>query len=118
MAKSWHPVALLLPNGKWPLPHLLDHPAHAVMVPQGFGAGVGKVEFEQGNWYRGGAPTDVVYLVALRYSKDAIRPQFPSSATQEQLIHVSRYFDLATEMPPVDWAKAFRHLPLLIFSKM
>ena len=34
----------------------LDHPAHAAMVPQGFGAGVGRVGqyFEQGNWYRGG----------------------------------------------------------------
>ena len=35
----------------------LDHPSHAAMVPQGFGAGVGVVGsyFEQGNWYRGGA---------------------------------------------------------------
>src|SRR5690606_17293454 len=35
----------------------LDHPAHAAMVPQGYGAGVGRVGgyFEQGNWYRGGA---------------------------------------------------------------
>ena len=30
----------------------LDHPAHAAMVPMGFGAGVGRVGpyFEQGNW--------------------------------------------------------------------
>ncbi|MDH3795907.1 MAG: CocE/NonD family hydrolase, partial [Flavobacteriaceae bacterium] len=35
----------------------LDHPSHAAMVPQGYGAGVGRVGdyFEQGNWYRGGA---------------------------------------------------------------
>ncbi|HUF69913.1 MAG TPA: CocE/NonD family hydrolase, partial [Longimicrobiales bacterium] len=35
----------------------LDHPGHAAMNPQGFGAGVGRVGpyFEQGNWYRGGA---------------------------------------------------------------
>ena len=35
----------------------MDHPAHAAMVPQGYGAGVGRVGdfYEQGNWYRGGA---------------------------------------------------------------
>ncbi|MFK7981204.1 MAG: CocE/NonD family hydrolase, partial [Saprospiraceae bacterium] len=34
-----------------------NHPALAAMVPQGFGAGVGRVGglYEQGNWYRGGA---------------------------------------------------------------
>ena len=34
----------------------LDHPSHAAMVAQGFGAGVGRVGqyYEQGNWYRGG----------------------------------------------------------------
>jgi predicted acyl esterase len=33
------------------------HPAFAAMIPQGFGAGVGRVGgyWEQGNWYRGGA---------------------------------------------------------------
>jgi len=33
------------------------NPAFAAMIPQGFGAGVGRVGpyFEQGNWYRGGA---------------------------------------------------------------
>ena len=35
----------------------LDHPAHAAMIPAGFGAGVGRVGrfYEQGNWFRGGA---------------------------------------------------------------
>jgi hypothetical protein len=33
------------------------NPAFAAMIPQGFGAGVGRVGpyYEQGNWYRGGA---------------------------------------------------------------
>ena len=33
------------------------NPAFAAMIPQGFGAGVGRVKpyYEQGNWYRGGA---------------------------------------------------------------
>src|SRR5215469_5482463 len=32
-------------------------PGYTTMIPQGFGAGVGRVApyFEQGNWYRGGA---------------------------------------------------------------
>ena len=35
----------------------LDHPAHATVVPMGFGAGVGRIDdyYEQGNCYRGGA---------------------------------------------------------------
>ncbi len=92
----------------------LDHPSHAAMVPQGFGAGVGKVgEFwEQGNWYRGGAQQMLFTAWLYGTQNDAIRPQFPKNATQEELIRASRYFDLATEMPPVDWSKGLRHLPV------
>jgi hypothetical protein len=43
---------------------------------------------------------------------DAIRPQFPKTATQEQLIRASRQFDLAPEREKVDWAKALAHLPV------
>ena len=92
----------------------LDHPSHAAMVPQGFGAGVGKVgEFwEQGNWYRGGAQQMLFTAWLYGTQNDAVRPQFPKNATQEELQRVSRYFDLATEMPPVDWSKGLRHLPV------
>ena len=92
----------------------LDHPAHAAMIPQGYGAGVGKVgEFwEQGNWYRGGAQQMLFTAWLYGTQNDVIRPEFPKNATQEQLVRVSRYFDLATEMPPVDWSKALRHLPV------
>jgi putative CocE/NonD family hydrolase len=92
----------------------LDHPSHAAMVPQGFGAGVGKVgEFwEQGNWYRGGAQQMLFTAWLYGTQNDAIRPQFPKNATQEELVRASRYFDLATEMPPVDWSKGLRHLPV------
>jgi len=92
----------------------LDHPAHVAMVPQGFGAGVGKVgEFwEQGNWYRGGAQQMLFTSWLYGTQNDAVRPLFPKEATQEQLVRASRYYDLATEMPPVDWSKAFRHLPV------
>jgi uncharacterized protein len=92
----------------------LNHPALAAMVAQGFGAGVGKVgEFwEQGNWYRGGAQQMLFTTWLYGVQNDAIRPTFPKDATPAQLLHVSRYFDVAPEMPPVDWAKSLRHLPV------
>jgi hypothetical protein len=36
---------------------------------------------------------------------------FPPNATQEDLIRASRFFDLAAQLPPVDWSKALWHLP-------
>jgi putative CocE/NonD family hydrolase len=37
---------------------------------------------------------------------------FPPSTTQEELIRASRAFDLAQQLPSVDWSKALRHLPV------
>jgi hypothetical protein len=37
---------------------------------------------------------------------------FPPGTSQEDLIAASRLFDLAPQMPPVDWSKALRHLPV------
>ena len=92
----------------------LDHPAHAAMVPQGFGAGVGRVGkfYEQGNWYRGGAEQMLFFSWLYGVQNDRIRPSFPADATQEELIRNSRYFDLAPERPKVDWVQANKHLPL------
>jgi putative CocE/NonD family hydrolase len=66
----------------------LDHPAHAAMVPQGFGAGVGRVGnfYEQGNWYRGGAEQMLFFVWLYGVQNDRIRPTFPADATQEELI--------------------------------
>jgi len=91
----------------------LDHPAHAALVPQGFGAGVGRVGdfYEQGNWYRGGAQ-QMLFTAWLYGNQNIQRPQFPPDMSQEDLIRVSRYFDLAPEMPPVDWSEALRELPV------
>jgi hypothetical protein len=36
---------------------------------------------------------------------------FPPNTSQQDLIRVSRMFDLAPQMPPVDWSKALWHLP-------
>ena len=88
------------------------------MVPQGFGAGVGRVGpyHEQGNWYRGGAE-QMLFFAWLYGNQNNQRPMFPADMSREDLIRVSRYFDLAPEMPPVDWAEALGHLPLVDIMK-
>jgi putative CocE/NonD family hydrolase len=37
---------------------------------------------------------------------------FPPNTSQEDLIKASRMFDLAPQMPPVDWSQALRFLPV------
>ena len=88
------------------------NPAFAAMIPQGFGAGVGRVApyFEQGNWYRGGA-VQMLFVAWIYGEQNMVRPMFPPNTSQEDLIRASRMFDLAPQMPPVDWSKALRHLP-------
>lgn len=92
----------------------LDHEAHAAVVAQGFGAGVGRIGdwYEQGNWYRGGAE-QMLFFPWLYGVQQNVRPTFPPNVTQEELARVSRYFDLAAEMPRVDWSEALWHLPLV-----
>lgn len=91
----------------------LDHPAHAAMVPQGFGAGVGRIGdwYEQGNWYRGGAE-QMLFFSWLYGVQNTQRPQFDPDLDPDDRARVARYFDLAPEMPRVDWPEAFWHLPL------
>src|ERR1043165_4915511 len=88
------------------------NPALAAIIPQGFGAGVGRVApyFEQGNWYRGGA-VQMLFIAWLSGEQNQVRPMFSADTSQEYLIRVSKSFDLAQQMPPVDWSKALRHLP-------
>src|SRR4051795_498878 len=90
----------------------LGHPGYAAMNVQGFGAGVGRVGpyYEQGNWYRGGA-VQMLFIAWLYGEQNQVRPMFPPSTSQQDLIRASKSFDLAQEQPPVDWAKALRHLP-------
>ncbi len=82
------------------------------MIPQGFGAGVGRVApyYEQGNWYRGGA-VQMLFAAWIYGEQNQMRPMFPANASQADLIEESKMFDLAPQMPPVDWAKALKHLP-------
>jgi len=88
------------------------NPAFAAMIPQGFGAGVGRVApyYEQGNWYRGGA-VQMLFITWIYGEQNQVRPMFPPKTSQEDLIRASRMFDLAPQMPPVDWAQALKYLP-------
>ncbi|MEM1257492.1 MAG: CocE/NonD family hydrolase [Bacteroidota bacterium] len=92
----------------------LDHPAHAAMVPQAFGAGVGRVGelMEQGNWYRGGVEQLLFFSWLYGVEHDTFKPRIPEGATQEDLIRISRFYDLAPENPPVDMSEALQHLPI------
>ena len=92
----------------------LDHPSHAAMVPQGYGAGVGRIGKinEQGNWYRGGVEQMLFFSWLYGVEHDKFKPRIPAEATQEDLIRISRFYDLAPENPPVDMELALNHLPI------
>ncbi len=94
------------------------NPALATIVPQGFGAGVGRVGpyFEQGNWYRGGA-VQMLFIAWLYGEQNQVRPMLPSNTSQEDMIRASKMYDLAPQMPRVDWSKALRHLPVMDIIK-
>jgi putative CocE/NonD family hydrolase len=89
------------------------NPAFAAMNVQGFGAGVGRVGgyYEQGNWYRGGA-VQMLFIAWIYGEQNQVRPMFPPNTSQEDLIRASKAFDLAQQLPPVDWSKALWHLPV------
>jgi predicted acyl esterase len=90
----------------------------AAMIPQGFGAGVGRVKpyWEQGNWYRGGA-VQMLFIAWLYGEQNQVRPMFPPNTSQQDLILASKFFDLAPQMPPVDWSKALWRLPVMDIIK-
>ncbi|HXU07378.1 MAG TPA: CocE/NonD family hydrolase, partial [Blastocatellia bacterium] len=96
----------------------LGNPALAAIIPQGFGAGVGRVGgyYEQGNWYRGGA-VQMLFIAWLSGEQNQVRPMFPPTTSQEDLILASKSFDLAQQLPPVDWSKALQHLPVMDIMK-
>lgn len=92
----------------------LGNPAFAAMIPQGFGAGVGRVGpyYEQGNWYRGGA-VQMLFITWLYGEQNQVRPMFTLDTSQQDLVLASKAFDLAPQLPPVDWSQALRHLPVM-----
>ena len=91
----------------------LGNPSFTTMIPQGFGAGVGRFApyFEQGNWYRGGA-VQMLFISWIHGQQNQVRPMFPPDTQRSDLIRVSKSFDLAQQLPKVDWTKALNHLPV------
>src|SRR6266705_2788206 len=91
----------------------MGNPAYAAMNVQGFGAGVGRVApyYEQGNWYRGVA-VQMLFIAWLYGEQNPVRPMFLPNTSREDLIRASKAFDLAQQLPPVDWSKALWHLPV------
>jgi hypothetical protein len=92
----------------------LGNPALAGIIAQGFGAGVGRVGgwYEQGNWYRGGA-VQMLFIAWLYGQQNQVRPMFAPGVPREDLLRASKSFDLAQQLPPVDWSRALRHLPAM-----
>lgn len=88
--------------------------ALAAFIPEGFGAGVGRVApyYEQGNWFRGGAVQMLfgTWLYDYGFQLDA-RPMFPEGTSQADLVRMAKVFDLDPHEPEVDWSKALQHLP-------
>jgi putative CocE/NonD family hydrolase len=89
-----------------------NHPAHAAMVPQASGAGIGRVgEFhEQGNWYRGGVPR-TLFSIWLYGVDNPLRAQIPEGLDADVRQYLSRYSDLEPKKPDVVWSKQVWHLP-------
>lgn len=92
----------------------MDHPAHSAMVPQGFGAGVGKIGdfYEQGNWYRGGAVQMLFIAWLYGTQHDTMAPRLPEGIGQEDLLRLQRFYDMAPRYPKVDWSEGLAHLPV------
>ncbi|RAI89408.1 CocE/NonD family hydrolase [Algoriphagus yeomjeoni] len=92
----------------------LDHPALAALVPQGYGAGVGRVgEFnEQGNWYRGGAGQMLFTNWLYSVQHDPMAPKLPKDISQKDLLRLQRFYDMSPEYPRIDSKEALAHLPI------
>jgi uncharacterized protein len=92
----------------------MNHPAHAAMVPQGYGAGVGRIGdyYEQGNWYRGGAGQMLFTAWLYGTQHDPMAPRLAEGIAQEDLQRLQRFYDMAPRYPKVDWKEGLAHLPV------
>ncbi|MGY8985355.1 MAG: CocE/NonD family hydrolase [Sphingomonadales bacterium] len=91
----------------------MNHPAHAAMVPQASGAGIGRVgEFsEHGNWYTGGVQR-ILFFIWLYGVDNPLRAQIPEGLSPEMRTRLSSYNDLSTSKPRIDWKTQIHHLPI------
>ena len=48
----------------------------------------------------------MLFITWIYGEQNQVRPMFPPDTSQEDLIRVSKSFDLAPQLPPVDWSKA------------
>jgi len=92
----------------------LAHPAHKAMVPMASGAGIGQVGefYEQGNWYKGGVH-QTLFSVWLFGVQQQVYPRFPAGTAEDDLRRFRKMYDLAPEMPDVDWKQQLRNLPAI-----
>lgn len=92
----------------------LNHPTHVALVPQAFGAGVGRIGnyYEQGNWYRGGAGQMLFTAWLYGTQHDPMAPKLPEGISQEDLLRLQKFYDMAPRYPRVDWKVALSHLPV------
>jgi uncharacterized protein len=91
----------------------MDHPAHAAMIPQSAGAGIGRVgEYaEHGNWYRGGVPR-TLFAVWIYGTDNPLRAQYPGDVTPEIRRRLAQYSDLNPAKPTVNWQQRTKTLPV------
>ncbi len=92
----------------------MNHPAHAALVPQAFGAGVGRIGefYEQGNFYRGGANQMLFTAWLYGTQHDPMAPRLPVGIQQKDLLRLQKFYDMAPEYPKVDWKEGLSHLPV------
>ena len=92
----------------------LDHPSHAAMVPMGFEAGVGRIgnNYGQGAWFRGGVHQMLFICWMYSTQNDYLRPLLKEGISQEDLLRIQRFYDMAPEIPKVNWSEALYHLPV------
>ena len=95
-----------------------NHPAHKAMVPMASGAGIGRVGefFEQGNLYKGGV-RQTLFAAWLYNVQQQIYPRFPAGMIQEDLQRLRKFYDLAPDMPDIEWKKQYRKLPAIDWLK-
>src|SRR5579864_2166482 len=84
----------------------LGNKAYAAMIPESFGAGVGRVGpyYEQGNWYRGGA-VQMLFISWIYGEQNQVRPMFPPTTWKEDLIRELKPLNLAQNLRRGDWRK-------------
>jgi putative CocE/NonD family hydrolase len=54
----------------------------------------------------------MLFIAWIYGEQNQVRPMFPPNTSQEDLIRASKAFDLAQQLPPVDWSQALQHLPV------